>query len=506
MGKARLTVDKDFRIADIDKRLYGSFIEHLGRAVYNGIYQPGHPSADEEGFRQDVLELVRELDVPIVRYPGGNYVSSFFWEDSVGPKDQRRARLDLAWRTLEPNTFGIDEFQSWCKKANTEPMMAVNLGTRGVADAVNLLEYCNIDASVGSHYAKMRAENGHVEPYGIRTWCMGNEMDGPWQVGQMRPYEYGRLAAETAKAMKMVEPDIECVLCGSSDFKLPSFPEWERISLDEAYEQVDYVSLHLYFKNLEHDVENFLAKPLNLEWFIHTVECVIDYIKAKKRSNHVVNLSFDEYNVWYHSKKADYEYMAREPWGQHPHIIEDTYTFEDALLVGLCLITFLRHADRIRIACLAQLVNVIAPIMTEDDGPAWRQTIFYPFWQLSKYGRGTALSCPLTSTKHDTLEFTDVSDLDATAVYDEENGRVAIFAVGRKQGEPIDLTVDLRSFGDVEIVEATEMAGHDVDQVHGPEADDIVVPRPMRSAQVDGGVLTARVAPISWNCIVLKVQ
>ena len=203
MGKARLTVDKDFRIADIDKRLYGSFIEHLGRAVYNGIYQPGHPSADEEGFRQDVLELVRELDVPIVRYPGGNYVSSFFWEDSVGPKDQRRARLDLAWRTLEPNTFGIDEFQSWCKKANTEPMMAVNLGTRGVADAVNLLEYCNIDASVGSHYAKMRAENGHVEPYGIRTWCMGNEMDGPWQVGQMRPYEYGRLAAATAKAMKM---------------------------------------------------------------------------------------------------------------------------------------------------------------------------------------------------------------------------------------------------------------------------------------------------------------
>ena len=231
MAKAKMIVDKDFRIAEVDKRVYGSFIEHLGRAVYNGIYQPGHPAADEDGFRRDVLELVKELDVPIIRYPGGNFVSNFYWEDSVGPKNERKPRLDLAWRTLETNEFGLGEFAKWSKKAGSDIMMAVNLGTRGISDALNLLEYCNLDTN--SYYSNLRKSHGVKEPYNIKTWCLGNEMDGPWQMGHKTAVEYGRLAAETAKAMKTMDDSIELVSCGSSNVEMPTFPEWEAATLEE---------------------------------------------------------------------------------------------------------------------------------------------------------------------------------------------------------------------------------------------------------------------------------
>ena len=497
--KARMAVDKEFKIAEVDPRLYGSFIEHLGRAVYNGIYQPGHPAADEDGFRKDVMALVKELGVPIVRYPGGNFVSNFFWEDSVGPKEQRKPRLDLAWRTLETNQFGIDEFQKWCRKTGSEVMMAVNLGTRGTKDALNLLEYCNLDTD--TYYAKMRRAGGHAEPYGIKTWCMGNEMDGPWQVGHKPALEYGRLAAETAKAMKVMDDSLEFVMCGSSGVTMPTFPEWERITLQEAYDYVDYVSLHQYYGNPDADTADFLANTLDLENFLHTVICTIDYVKAQKRSKKVINLSFDEWNVWYHSTAQDNEKMARAPWDQHPHLLEDHYTFEDALLVGLFLITFLKHADRVRIACLAQLVNVIAPIMTEDDGAAWRQTIFYPFYQASKYGRGYALQCPLSCDKHDTSKHTDVTDIDATAVYNEEKNEVTVFAVNRSLTKTVELEADLRSFGSVQVKEHTEMAGYPVDAVNSAASDTAVAPKACTDHTLEGGRLTAHLKPLSWNVI-----
>lgn len=499
---AHMTVDKDFRIAQIDKRMYGSFIEHLGRAVYNGIYQPDHPTADEDGFRKDVMELVRELGVPIVRYPGGNFVSNFYWEDSVGPKEKRKPRLDLAWRTLETNQFGIDEFHKWTEKTNSEVMMAVNLGTQGTKEALSLLEYCNLDTP--SYYADMRRKNGFDKPFGIHTWCMGNEMDGPWQVGHKPAYEYGRLAAETAKAMKVMDNSLEFVLCGSSNNKMPTYPEWERTTLEEAYDYVDYVSLHQYYGNEEGDTADFLSRSLDMDEFIHTICCTIDYVKAKKRSKKQVNLSFDEWNVWYHSMKKDNDFMERVPWTQHSHLLEDHYTFEDALLVGLILITFLKHADRVRIACLAQLVNVIAPIMTEDDGPAWRQTIYYPFLQASKYGRGTALLCPLSSSVHDTKTHDGVTDVDATAVYNEEKGEVTIFAVNRSLTEPVEFSADLRSFGDIFVQEHTEMTGYDVNEVNGPDAEK-VHPAVTSAHTLDQGVLTSVLKPLSWNVINLKI-
>ena len=496
--QAHMVVDRDFRIAEIDNRMYGSFIEHLGRAVYNGIYQPSHPTADEDGFRKDVIDLVKELGVPIVRYPGGNFVSNFYWQDSVGPKENRKSRLDLAWRTLETNQFGIDEFQKWTKKTNSEVMMAVNLGTQGTAEALSLLEYCNLDTP--TYYADMRRKNGYEKPFGIKTWCMGNEMDGPWQMGHKPAHEYGLLAAETAKAMKVMDDSLEFVLCGSSGPLMPTFPEWERMTMEEAYDYIDYVSLHRYYGNQEGDTADFLANTLDLENFIHTVCCTIDYVKAEKRSKKQVNLSFDEWNVWYHSTEKDNEKMAREPWDQHPHLLEDHYNFEDALLVGLMLITFLKHADRVRIACLAQLVNVIAPIMTEDDGPAWRQTIFFPFYQTSKYGRGVALMCPLASEKHDTKTYCDVSDIDATAVMNEEKQEITIFAVNRSLTDTTEFTADLRSFGKLTVNEHTEMTGYAVDAVNGPGSE-TVRPQSTNAHSLDNGMFRAALKPLSWNVI-----
>ena len=329
MQRARIKVDPDFRIGEVDPRLYGSFIEHLGRAVYGGIYEPEHPTADDMGFRGDVLELVGELEVPIVRYPGGNFVSGYDWEDGVGPKEARPRRLDLAWRTVEPNQVGTNEFAAWAHRAGAEVMMAINLGTRGVDAARNLVEYCNHPS--GSRYSDLRRSHGVEEPHGVKVWCLGNEMDGPWQIGQKTPQEYGRLACEAAKAMKWVDPSIELVACGSSYSAMPTFAEWERTVLEHTYDHVEYVSLHTYYRNPEDDRATFLARSLDMDAFIKSVISTCDFVKARKRSKKTIDLAFDEWNVWYHSIEADREL---EPWSVAPPQLEDVYTFEDALVVG----------------------------------------------------------------------------------------------------------------------------------------------------------------------------
>ena len=349
--QAKMVVDKAFSISKIDKRIYGSFIEHLGRAVYDGIYQPGHPLSNADGFRKDVIDLVKELDVPIVRYPGGNFVSNFYWEDSVGPVEERPHRLELAWRSLEKNEVGLHEFKKWADAANSEVMMAVNLGTRGITDACNLLEYCNHPG--GTKYSDLRIKHGQKDPYGFKTWCLGNEMDGPWQIGHKTMDEYGRLAEETAKAMKLIDPSIEFVVCGSSNQEMPTFALWEDHVLSHTYDYVDYLSLHTYYGNRSDDSNDFLAKSDDMDEFIRTIIATCDYVKAKKRGKKDINISFDEWNVWFHSNAADDDITQNHPWQVAPPMLEDIYTFEDALAVGLMLITLLKHADRVKIACLA---------------------------------------------------------------------------------------------------------------------------------------------------------
>ena len=499
MKKASMILDRAFQVSEVDNRIYGSFIEHLGRAVYDGIYQPGNPQSDEEGFRKDVIGLVRDLQVPIVRYPGGNFVSSFVWEDSVGPVSERPRRLELAWRSLETNAIGINEFSRWAKKADTEVMMAINLGTRGIADACNLLEYCNHPS--GTKYSDLRISHGVKDPHGIKVWCLGNEMDGPWQLGHKTMEEYGRLAEETARAMKIIDPDIQLVSCGSSNLEMPTFPQWEATTLEHTYDYVDFVSMHNYYGNPSNDTADFLAVSDDMDTFIRSVISTCDFVKAKKRSKKNLNLSFDEWNVWFHSNDADNDLMTNHPWQVAPPLLEDIYDFEDALVVGLLMITLLRHADRVKMACLAQLVNVIAPIMTEQGGgKAWRQTIYYPFMLTSKYGRGTVLQPVTDSPVHDTATHENVSDLAGTVVWNQEKEELTIFAVNRNVTEDLQVQLDTRSFAGYRLIEHVVLENEDMKAVNGPAGEN-VFPRTTDRSSQDEGCITSLLKPATWNMI-----
>lgn len=499
MKIAKMSLNKDYKIADIDKRLYGSFIEQLGRAVYGGIYEPEHPEADEFGFRRDVQELVRETKVPIIRYPGGNFVSGYNWEDGVGPIETRPKRLELAWSSIETNIIGTNEFVQWAKSVNTEVMMAVNLGTRGMEEARNLVEYCN--HTEGTYWSDLRRAHGYSEPHKIKTWCLGNEMDGPWQIGQKTAQEYGRLACESAKVMKLVDPEIEVVAAGSSFKDMPTFAEWESVVLEQTYENIDYLSLHTYYGNQDNDTPNFLAKSLDMDDFIKSVISTCDYIKAKKRSKKKINLCFDEWNVWFHSLESD---KKNERWKIAPSLLEDVYTMEDALVFGCMMITLLKNADRVKIACLAQLVNAIAPIMTENGGIAFRQTIFYPFMHTSVYGRGCVMNTIIDCPKYDSKDFTDVPLLEAAVVYNEEQEQIVIFAVNRDMNDTLQLNCDMRDFAGYRVVEHIVMENEDLLACNTAQRPNKVVPHNKGDADNIGRTLIANLPKLSWNVIKLK--
>ena len=494
---ARITLDKDFQISRGGQAHL--WLNRYTYSVYGGIYQPGHPSADEEGFRRDVLDLVREIGVPIVRYPGGNFVSNFYWEDSVGPVDQRPRRLELAWRSTEPNLVGVNEFASWSKKAGSDVMMAVNLGTRGIEAACNLLEYCNHPS--GTKYSDLRISHGVREPHSIKVWCLGNEMDGPWQTGHKTAVEYGRLADETAKAMKQIDPSLELVVCGSSNTGMATYPQWEATVLEEAYDSVDFISLHTYYGNRINDTLNFLAQSDDMDHFIRTVISTCDFVKAKRRSKKDMMLSFDEWNVWFHANAADDDTMKNRPWSVAPHLLEDRYDFEDALLVGLMLITLLKHSDRVRMACLAQAGVSTVIALTEENGPAWKQTIYYPYLHASKYGRGIALNPALRSSKHDTKEFTDVTDVDSVAVWDDEKDQVTIFAVNRTLDQDIPLEADLRSFEGYRVLEHIVLENEDMFAVNSAEKQAVLPKSVTDRDQLENGILTSKLSKASWNVI-----
>ncbi|MHA3224453.1 arabinosylfuranosidase ArfA [Globicatella sulfidifaciens] len=502
MVEAKLKYSRRRKIAEIDNRIYGSFVEHLGRGVYGGIYQPSHKEADSKGFRKDVKDLIRELNVPLIRYPGGNFVSGYNWEDAVGPRDERPKRLDLAWRTIETNEVGIHEFFDWSQEIGSEINMAVNLGTRGIEEAKNLLEYCNHPS--GTYWSDLRIKNGHKEPFNIKTWCLGNEMDGPWQIGHKTAEEYGRLALETAKAMKLVDDSIELVLCGSSSGQMPTFGEWELTVLDHACEHIDYLSLHQYYGNPDDDLEHYLARSLAMDGFIKGVIAMCDAIKAKKHSKKTIYLSFDEWNVWYHSIEQDKQI---KPWQVAPPILEDHYNFEDALLIGCLLITLLKNSDRVKIACLAQLVNVIAPIVTDENNDnklAWKQTTFYPFMHVSNYGRGVALIPEIESPGYSTKDYDYVPFIESIAVYNEDKEVVTIFAVNRSR-ENLDFEIELDGFECKEMYQAFEMTGYDVKETND-SSEQRVTPINKVDFQFSEDKIYTSLKGLSWNVICIKVK
>jgi len=432
-------VDSRRTISPIDRNLFGSFIEHLGRAVYGGIYDPGSKLSDADGFRKDVLAEIRELGVAIVRYPGGNFVSGYNWLDGVGPKQNRPRTLDKAWDTLESNQFGTNEFLAWCKAAGTEPLMGLNLGTGTAEEAAALVEYCNIDK--GTRWSELRRQHGIAEPYKIERWCLGNEMDGPWQIGHMTATEYGLKAADAARQMRYVDRSLKLIACGSSGPFMPTYLEWDREVLEQCYDYVDGLSLHRYFGNNARDTggdtSKYLALNLLMERQISETVAVCDLVRGHKRSPKQLWLSFDEWNVWYRTTTGDAVDGHRQ---EAPHLLEEIYNLEDALLVGGLINTLLRNADRVKIACLAQLINVIAPIMTDPDG-LFRQTIYYPYSWALQFAKGAVLHLLVESSTYEVKDLGQVSHVDVAGTYDQSAGKVSLFVLNRdlSSAHPVEI-------------------------------------------------------------------
>ncbi len=511
----RVIIDSSREIAPIDHHLFGSFLEHLGRAIYEGIYEPGSKFADANGFRTDVIKEVRDLGVPIVRYPGGNFVSGYHWLDGVGPKDKRPTVLDRAWNTLEPNQFGTNEFVTWARLAGTEPLMGLNFGTGSAEDAAALVEYCNV--AKGTKWSELRRSHGYEQPHNVKFWCVGNEMDGPWQIGHMPAREYGIKATDAARQMHALDPTIKLIACGSSGPFMPTYIDWDRTVLEECYDAVDGISLHHYWGNTEennHDSQIYLAMNLAMDRQIREIVSVCDTVRALKRSSKELFLSFDEWNVWYRARGGDFADGHGKP---HPHLLEEPYNLEDALLVGGLSNSLIRNSDRVKVACLAQLVNVIAPIATNEDG-ILRHSIYYPYAWALRYARGRVLSVepegpgyevaalgrPIESIGLAIPGFGKVDYVDMTVTLDADNKTATVFMLNR----------DLQKPQDVEIVwhDLTPTAVHAFQTMTGPDlkagntfADPKrVTPQTLESPKV-GSHMTVQLPARSYSVLSLAV-
>ena len=500
MNKAQIIVDADFRISPIDRRLFGSFVEHMGRCVYTGIFEPGHPSADDRGFRQDVLDLVRELGPTIIRYPGGNYMSGCNWEDGVGAVEERPTRLDLAWLSTETNAFGTNEFIEWCRLAQTEPMLGVNLGTRGPHEAREYIEYCNHPG--GSRLSDLRAKHGYKEPHAVKFWCLGNEMDGPWQTCQKTAHEYGRVATEAGKVMKWVDATIQVSACGSSGRHMPTFGAWEYEVLEHTFDVTDFLSMHMYYENPHNDVQEFLANIELMDRFTKEAVAVCDAVAAKRRSAKRIMLSFDEWNVWYKARSG--EHLAKPGWPIAPRLIEEVYDLQDALMVGGALITLLNNADRVKVACQAQLVNVIGAIFAEPGGAAWRQTIFHPFKLAAQHARGDVLRTKIQSTQCETKTAGVADHIVASAVHNTDQRKIVFFVLNRETSGDTEVSIALRGFPPTTSCSAVQIFGTDLLATNTEQTPDAVRPIEHTDFSLKPDSIVTRLRPLSWNVFSLS--
>ena len=419
------------------------------------------------------------------------------WEDGVGPKDERPRRLDLAWLSTETNAFGTNEFIEWCKLANTEPMLGVNLGTRGPHEAREYIEYCNHKG--GTRLSDRRASHGYKEPHAVKFWCLGNEMDGPWQICGKTAAEYGRVAAEAGKVMKWVDPTIDVSSCGSSARSMPTFGTWEYEVLDHTLDITDFVSLHMYYENPHNDVQEFLANVEIMDRFIKETVAVCDAVAAKRKSLKRVMLCFDEWNVWYKARSA--EHMARPGWPVAPRLIEEVYDLQDALMVGGALITLLNNADRVKVACQAQLVNVIGTIFTEPGGASWRQTIFHPFKIVAKHAHGSVLQAKVQCQQRETKTAGTIDDIVATAVHDTVQRKVVFFILNREPTGPTEVSIDLRGFPPAIGCHALEISGADLLATNTAQTQDNVSPKEHNEFSLKADRIVATLRPLSWNML-----
>jgi alpha-N-arabinofuranosidase len=498
--------------AELDRRLFGSFLEHLGRAVYTGVYEPGSPLADAHGFRKDVIAEVAALGVPIMRYPGGNFVSGYNWLDGVGPKNTRPTVLERAWNSLETNQFGTNEFIEWCRLVNTEPLLGFNLGTGSAETAVAYVEYCNVDK--GTKWSELRRSHGHEAPHNVRYWCLGNEMDGPWQMGRLTAREYGRKARDVARQIRVIDPAARLIACGSSNTILPTYLVWDREVLEECYDQVDGISLHNYYGNTPPltgaSTARFLAMNLDMERQILEIGATCDYVQGLLRSPKRLWLSFDEWNIWYRARDAQFLDGKR----QHaPRLLEEQYNLEDALLTGGFLNSLMRQSERVRVACLAQIVNVIAPLVTSPTA-VLRQTIYYPYAWALRYGRGRVLDLLVESDTYpiraeglraDFARDDHVPFLDVVATLDPQNGHLAVFMLNRDLDSERELVLDMGDHGATRVLACETLTGQDLKATNTFERPKSVVPRPLDAPRA-GQHMTFKLPPRSYSVAYLATS
>ena len=491
-SKAQVFVDTNRTIAPISPLLFGGFIEHMGRCVYEGIYDPESPNADSRGLRKDVLDALRDQAYTVIRYPGGNFLSGYNWLDGVGPQKQRPRRRDLAWQSIETNQFGTNEFMGFCAAINAAPMLAVNMGTGTIQSAADLVEYCN--APGGTYWSELRASHGFRSPHNVRYWCVGNEMDGPWQMGHLDATGYGNKALEAAKMMKWQDPTIKTVLVGSSSDRMSTYPEWDRTALEIAWEQVDYLSMHYYAGNQANDTASFLASAVLFERFVDTLDGTLRYVKAKQRSKHNVYLSWDEWNVWY---KGD---PVEGNWTEAPHLAEEIYNLEDALVVAQWLNVFLRKSQVLRIACVAQIVNTISWLQTRSTG-LLKQPSYYAFKLVSNLARGEALDVLVKAPLLETKQYDSVPALDVSASYDVETQQGAIFLVNRSQTESVTTDILWQDGKTVQVDKAWQLAGSDPKEANSWESPNQLVAKAISTPAVDAGRATLTLPPLSFTVL-----
>jgi alpha-N-arabinofuranosidase len=504
-GPARTVINQARYRSELDRRLLGSFLEHLGRAVYTGVYEPDSKFADEKGFRKDVITQIKELGVPIIRYPGGNFVSGYEWQDGVGPKEKRPTVLERAWNSIETNQFGTNEFIEWCQRVNAEPLLGFNLGTGTAEHAVAYVEYCNVEK--GTRWSELRRSHGYEQPHNVKYWCLGNEMDGPWQMGHSTAREYGRKARDAARQIRVVDPETKLIACGSSNTFLDTYLVWDREVLEECYDQVDGISLHNYYGNTPaltgNDTSRYLAMNLDMERQIHEIAAVCDYVQGLQKSSKRLWLSFDEWNVWYRARDA----KARD--GQRtfaPHLLEEVYNLEDALLVGGFLNTLLRQSERVRVGCLAQIVNVIAPLVTNADG-VLRQSIYYPYAWALKYARGRVLDLQVESETYpikaeglraDFARNDRVPYLDVVATLDPANGQACVLMLNRDLESERELVLDWRDPTPTRVLACETLTGSDLKAANTFEHPTLVSPRTLDAPKA-GSAMTFKLPPRSYT-------
>ncbi len=527
MRKASLTLHPSFRIGSISPRLFGAFLEPIGAMVNGSMYNPKHPTADELGLRRDFIQGLREARLPCVRLPGGNFVSGWSWKDSIGPREQRKTRLDLAWFQYVPNDVGHDEYLQWAERVGAEPLYTVNLGTGSLNDAADIVEYTNFEG--GTYWSDLRKKNGHAAPYKVKVWYLGNEMDGPWQIAswEKNPTGYGVLAHETSKAMKFIDPAIETAACVSSSPFLSHYPEWDRKVLEECYETVDYISMHHYHSAPLGCLPALLAGYQAFESYIRTEIGLCDYVKTKLRTKKTMLLSMDEFGAMmrpagrphyglngrehalsFYSFDPERKYVRHDPddWSTR-RLPPSAGEMPRALGTMSVLLTLLRHADRVKIGCAT---GGLGDLCMTDREHAWKGACHYPFTQLIRFATGTSL-LPVVDCETYDVEGYAIDDMNqyagfekaayiqAAAALNEEENALTVFVINADWEGPQELTVDARGFAGWAFAGHTALYGNKDGDCNTFAHPDVLTPRDIPGTRCEKGLLTAVLPRLSWN-------